>query len=523
MLPSTPDSRLGRCALAAGLCPLLILACASLNPGPEYARTREIIQQRTGSPQVYDPAADEDWRREQIQALLASGVTVDKAVTIALLNNRGLQAAFQDINAARADLVQAGLLTNPVLSMAFLIPEGGGQVDITFALAQELAEFWQIPARKRVAHAQLEQSILNVGQQALQLTADVQSSCYQILLLRATETIARDNLELAHHVLGWAKENQPKASKLPQLDVSLARGNLLDAQARLVALERDRRIAEEDLARMLGLSRWTEPWVLADSLPEPQPTPDLENLVAVALEQRLDARAAQFQVQAAASQVDLQYANIFPSLTAGPSMERMEQRALPSRTILADTARASVAAGQLAAPGIQSRAQRTSARDQLISTKAGPAFQATLPLWDPNRAQIAKARTRLIQAAINREDLLDSIAQDVRDALLAVRAAEQLGRSFAPEQVRLARLSMELMHQAYDAANEDMPTLLGQETFLFTQRQAYITVLHDWATARANLERAIGGRLPDVPILSPTTAPAAEWTRPTSRPATNPA
>ena len=51
--------------------------------------------------------------------------------------NRQLQAAFYDIGIARADWVQAGLLSNPSLGVGILFPEGGGrsnlQVNISFS------------------------------------------------------------------------------------------------------------------------------------------------------------------------------------------------------------------------------------------------------------------------------------------------------------------------------------------------------------------------------------------------------
>ncbi|QLH35699.1 MAG: hypothetical protein HWD61_05805 [Parachlamydiaceae bacterium] len=49
-----------------------------------------------------------------IQELLSQELSVDQAVQIALLNNPKIQAAFEEIGVARADLIQAGLLSNPL-------------------------------------------------------------------------------------------------------------------------------------------------------------------------------------------------------------------------------------------------------------------------------------------------------------------------------------------------------------------------------------------------------------------------
>ena len=49
----------------------------------------------------------------QVAALLAHPLSAEDAVQIALLNNRMLQAAFEELGISEADLVQAGRLPNP--------------------------------------------------------------------------------------------------------------------------------------------------------------------------------------------------------------------------------------------------------------------------------------------------------------------------------------------------------------------------------------------------------------------------
>src|SRR5690606_6615847 len=56
----------------------------------------------------------------QVKRLLAKPLTVENAVQVALLNNRGLQANYAQLGIAEADLVQAGRLRNPLFSFARL-------------------------------------------------------------------------------------------------------------------------------------------------------------------------------------------------------------------------------------------------------------------------------------------------------------------------------------------------------------------------------------------------------------------
>jgi outer membrane protein TolC len=51
-----------------------------------------------------------------VDELLGKPLSMDDAVQVALLNNRGLQAAFQELGITEAEVVQAGRLPNPGFS-----------------------------------------------------------------------------------------------------------------------------------------------------------------------------------------------------------------------------------------------------------------------------------------------------------------------------------------------------------------------------------------------------------------------
>ena len=75
-----------------------------------HARTGKRAQWNRGSPQ--DAEAE-----RFVETLLRRHLTADSAVQIALLNNRNLQATYEEIGIAQADLVEAGLLRNPIFEI----------------------------------------------------------------------------------------------------------------------------------------------------------------------------------------------------------------------------------------------------------------------------------------------------------------------------------------------------------------------------------------------------------------------
>ena len=61
---------------------------------------------------------------ESVQALLGRELTADAAVQVALLNNRNLQATYEDLGVAQADLVAGGAAAESRLRRRLQVPRG---------------------------------------------------------------------------------------------------------------------------------------------------------------------------------------------------------------------------------------------------------------------------------------------------------------------------------------------------------------------------------------------------------------
>ena len=499
-----------RTVLSAALCTgsVLLSGCAKVEPGADFRRAAQLIGERAGSAAVYDPQA-EAIVEERVDQLLADGLTIEEAVQVALLNNRAFQAAFQEIGISRADLVQAGLLSNPSFVMMFRLPEGGGRPNSEFGIAQQLVDLWQIPVRKEVARAQLEATILDVAQRAVTLAFDVRGRAIELLALQRTEEVLHENLRLVERSMELAR-HQYEAGAVRQLDVNLARGNVNDVHLELIALRRERQVAEATLARLLNLSDTGKPWYLRDELPSPPLTTDEpERLVAWALEQRLDAQVAQARVREAESDLRREYLNIFPNVEVGLEVEVSERRALPGRKILADTARESIANGALTAPGIESRAQRARARREIIDAMLGPSLALTIPIFDQNQAQIAKARYRAIQRRKEFENLLNQIINEVEQAAEVAGTLQAMVRFYQEQALPQGQAGVEGAQQLYEAGQQTIAVLIEAQESLIERRRAYVRAQGEYAIAIAELERALGGRMRPPPATQPTTQPVA--------------
>jgi cobalt-zinc-cadmium efflux system outer membrane protein len=108
----------------------LLAACATVRPDAAMPKVRDAVGERTGATAVWqqDRSADQPVQ-DAVARLLQRDLTVESAVQIALLNNPRLQARYQALGIAQADLVEAGLPENPVLGVSALFGDAGSIVE----------------------------------------------------------------------------------------------------------------------------------------------------------------------------------------------------------------------------------------------------------------------------------------------------------------------------------------------------------------------------------------------------------
>lgn len=161
------------------LCALLTVLCAK-NGAIEDVQSavHQRIGERIASRQ--EASANEEVATA-VRALLRQPLTADRAVQIALLNNRELLATLEDVGVASADLTEAGLLKNPVLDVSARFPDRAPSgSNLEFGLVQDILDLLMIPLRKKVAANELNRAKLRVGDEVLKLAGEVKTAFYTL-------------------------------------------------------------------------------------------------------------------------------------------------------------------------------------------------------------------------------------------------------------------------------------------------------------------------------------------------------
>jgi cobalt-zinc-cadmium efflux system outer membrane protein len=431
---------------------LLATSCVQVQPEADYDRARSLFAESTGRQELFDPYA-EAITQEELDGIVADGLSLDEALRIALLNNRELQAEFQDIGIAHADWVQSQLLSNPSLDALLRFPSGGGRGMLEASAGMELLELWRIPVRTESAKQNLETTVLRIARRAGERLAETRASYYSAVAAQELHKVAGDNEELAARSLAAVKALH-EAGVADAFEESLAQGPLLAAQLAVRTTRIEAANARRELAGMLSFNRPVDTLELTDPLPEPMTTElNSEALVQQALLARLDLRAFHTAIEALNTQVLFERRKAWGDFGVGVSSERP------------------------AGSG---------------DTQIGPAFSLTLPLFDQNQAQVARAMFELEQMLKLQEAAQVAIAQNVRSGVDRVNTASKSLAFFNEDLLPQAQRSLELAEDSFAAGRITLTALVEVQRQLLDARRGHVTLRLEAATSRSDLERVVG-------------------------------
>lgn len=244
-----------------------------------------------------DARADEQAIEDAVRALLSASLDEQRAVKIAVLNNRNVRARLADLGVASWDLVQAGLVHNPVFALDAKF--NGGHTQIEVGLMQPFIDLFFLSARKIIAEAEFEATRSDIASELVRLSYDVRrafvrvQAAQRVLQLddsRASTAEAASQLMQDLHAAGNVTALSPAFEALESARAQLARQRSVN----------ELQEARESLSTLMGLWGDALDWILEGALPDPSAASvpaDLEQLcLAVSFE--LSATHAEATAQA---------------------------------------------------------------------------------------------------------------------------------------------------------------------------------------------------------------------------------
>jgi outer membrane protein TolC len=442
----------------------LLSGCASFSTDGGFALVEKTTKDRLGKEvQWARSEVDQDRIDKRVGELLSKPLTVDDAVQVALLNNRGLQASFQELGISEADVVQAGRLPNPGFSFSRLTR--GDEVELERGLHSNLARLIAMPFIGQMEARRFEQTKGLVAMSVLQLAADTRKAYYNAVA--AVET-----LRYMRQVKEAAEASSELARRMEQVGnfnkLQRAREQMFEADAalNLARAEQAQRATRERLTRLLGVwgdqTLFTLPERLPDLPKEVMNQPDIE---CVALAQRLDVQAAKQVAEQTAKNLGLTKATRFINV--------LEVGAVRN--------------GSNEAP-----------------TQRGWEIGLELPLFDWGGARVAKAEAVYMQAVHRAAQTAINARSEVREAYTNYRSTYDIARYQRDEVVPLSQRISEENLLRYNGMLIGVFDLLADARSQINSVNTSIQALRDFWIAQADLDMALVGK----PNLSPAVGPS---------------
>jgi len=237
---------------------------------------------------------------------LTDGLTEDEAVAVALWNNTRFQADLVSLGFSRADLIEAGMLSNPVFSMFF--PAGPKQFETTMFLPLE--SLWQRPYRVSAAKLSAERVAENLVQNGLNLVRDVMIAYADLAFSLERAKIAKEETTLNDEIVTIAHARL-RAGDISVLDEAVFELEAGRKERDLVNTIRDAELLDAKLKTLLGLEQEENSIKLRPTRIDVERDLNLEDLITSAYAARPDLRAAEIAIEEAGKRLGWERSKIF--------------------------------------------------------------------------------------------------------------------------------------------------------------------------------------------------------------------
>src|SRR5919108_238279 len=447
-------------ARSFGLLAVLLFAgsCTSIAINAGFDDVRATVEDRSKLTIFWNNGSDLDKQAtEKLSSLLKGKLTADHAVQIALLNNRDLQALYLELGIAQADLVQAGLLRNPIFDGSVLFPvRGGGRPDLELSVVMNFLDIFYVPLRRRVAAARFEEVKTQVTGAVLDFAGRIRTAFFlhqanaQLLELRQSIVQALDaSFEVARRL--------NDAGNMTDLDFVTERALLETSKLALRSAEVAVRQSREEVNILMGLWGKETEWQSDERLPDiPEQPLQTENIERVALTRSVDLLSARQRIVVAGNQLGFnRWTALIPELHAGPLGEREEG-----------------------------------------DWEVGPTFEFPIPLFDQGQARIGRTVAELRRAQQQYYALAVRIRGTARSVRDRMEGARDRALYYRDIMVPLRERIVNEAQLQYNAMQLGPIQLLRAREQQIETAAAYVEALRDYWLARGDLGQILSGRLP---------------------------
>ena len=428
-----------------------LTACASVPRDAGVTDVTQAVAQR-GGPEFRWNAPPTAVESDRINAILQGEITPDQAVAVAMSRSPRLQADLAELGIARADLIDASTITNPLFEAEIRFPAAPYHA-YELRIAQTLIDLIQLPRRRELGRAAFAAAQMRVGSTVLRFAADVRSSYFDLVAANQQVALSRTIVEAAQTAAELALK-QHEAGNITDLDLENEQALYEQAKLDLSRAQQQAVLARESLGRKMGIADSAGPWRVAAAFPHlPAAEQSDSQLQQLAAAQRLDVEIARREVDAAQRRIPVARLSVLNDLVVDYHYQRE-------------------ASGE---------------------ATGGPGIEIPIPIFNTGLGARTRAEAEYLRARYTLDALLAESSSAMRSASTSVAAAratvEYYRNVVVPRRDRILALTT-LEHNAMLVGT--LQLLQAKQNQIQAQRD-FIEAQRDYWTARTNLDRALQG------------------------------
>ncbi len=463
-----------RLALLVLTTALALSGCAAFSPDSGMGVVADATGESLGKQVAFVRTADDaEQAHATVRQLLARSLSADAAVQVALLNNKGLQAAYNELALAETDLIEQSLPPNPTFSISRI--SGNGASEIERQVVGDILALATLPFRSEIARERFRQAQLRAALETLRLAAEVRRAYFRTIATNEIVGLLTDAKSTAESTAQLAKK-LGETGALNKLDQAREQVFYAETTAELATARQAATSARERLTRLMGLWDQDLGFRLPDKLPSLPPHPKaLPTIEADAVGHRIDLQIARMELSALAKSLDLTQATRFVTLLDVAGISR-----------------------------------RTHDPDSAPFRERGFDVQFQIPVFDGGEVRVRQAAetynlafNRLTEKAIN-------VRSEARDAYRVYRSTYDIADHYQREILPLRGIISDEMQLRFSSMQVDVFALLTEARQRIASLRAAIDAKREFFLAQSELQTAVnGGGSGGSSDVSTTTAAAA--------------
>jgi outer membrane protein TolC len=401
--------------------------------------------------------------RERVTILLRKPLTPEAAVQIALVNNRGLQAAYNELGITEAQLAATALPPSPTLSYVFLA--AGDALEIERQIAVNVLAILTLPRRQDIAGTRFRAAQLRAMMEVLRLARETERAYIRSVASAQIVTFLTKAQASAEAVSELAKK-LGETGAMNKLDQAREHAFYAELSAQLGAARLRQNGERETLTHLLGLWGGDIRFRLPGELkPLPSKPKTLDAAEQEAIANRVDLCLLRIEIEAQAKALGLTEAARFINVLEVS------------------------AAGKNQKENLNVNGTRITDSEHLHGTNIG--FQ--IPVFDLGETKLQAGREAYMQAVNRLIAKAVSIRSEARAAYTGYRGSYDIARHYRDQVAPLRKIIADEDLLRYNGMLLDPFQLLADTRANVTSSIAGIEALRDFWLAKVDLQAALLG------------------------------